>query len=69
MIIGVSFTSLQIDLRILRAVAVEYSEDVDAAVEFILSDVLPIITEPAEASNPYISLDAEQSLNGRCFFM
>nr|XP_018684268.1 PREDICTED: uncharacterized protein LOC103992430 [Musa acuminata subsp. malaccensis] len=53
----------QIDLRILRAVAVEYSEDVDAAVEFILSDVLPIITEPAEASNPYISLDAEQSLN------
>ncbi|CAL9150551.1 uncharacterized protein LOC135617678 isoform X1 [Musa acuminata AAA Group] len=54
----------QIDLRILRAVAVEHSEDVDAAVEFILSDVLPIITEPAEASNPYISLDAEQSLNG-----
>ncbi|THU59844.1 hypothetical protein C4D60_Mb07t06310 [Musa balbisiana] len=53
----------QIDLRILRAVAVEYSEDVDAAVEFILSDVLPIITGPAEASNPYISLDAEQSLN------
>ncbi|CAL9197352.1 unnamed protein product [Musa hybrid cultivar] len=53
----------QIDLRILRAVAVEHSEDVDAAVEFILSDVLPIITEPAEASNPYISLDAEQSLN------
>ncbi|RWW58616.1 hypothetical protein BHE74_00034494, partial [Ensete ventricosum] len=52
----------QIDLRILRAVAVEYSEDVDAAIEFILSDVLPIITEPAEASNPYISLDAEQSL-------
>ncbi|CAL9127626.1 unnamed protein product [Musa textilis] len=53
----------QIDLRILRAVAFEYSEDVDTAVEFILSDVLPIITEPAETSNPYISLDAEQSLN------
>ncbi|CAL9128589.1 unnamed protein product [Musa acuminata var. zebrina] len=53
----------QIDLRILRAVAIEYSDDVDTAVEFILSDVLPIITEPAETSNPYISLDAEQSLN------
>lgn len=53
----------QIDLRILRAVAIEYSDDVDTAVEFILSDVLPIITDPAETSNPYISLDAEQSLN------
>ncbi|URE14906.1 hypothetical protein MUK42_12251 [Musa troglodytarum] len=54
---------MQIDLRILWAVAVEYSDDVDIAIEFILSDVLPIITGPAEASNPYISLDAGQSLN------
>ncbi|XP_008776441.1 uncharacterized protein LOC103696548 [Phoenix dactylifera] len=31
----------QVDLRILKAVAIEHPEDVDAAVEFILSDVLP----------------------------
>lgn len=31
----------QVDLRLLKAVAMEHSEDVDAAVEFILSDVLP----------------------------
>ncbi|XP_010942483.1 uncharacterized protein [Elaeis guineensis] len=31
----------QVDLRILKAVAIEHSVDVDAAVEFILSDVLP----------------------------
>ncbi|XP_010938758.1 uncharacterized protein [Elaeis guineensis] len=31
----------QIDPRILKAAAIEHAEDVDAAVEFILSDVLP----------------------------
>ncbi|KAG1331772.1 hypothetical protein COCNU_02G017400 [Cocos nucifera] len=31
----------EVDLRLLKAVAMEHSEDVDAAVEFILSDVLP----------------------------
>ncbi|XP_026664636.2 uncharacterized protein LOC103718060 isoform X2 [Phoenix dactylifera] len=31
----------QIDLRILKAAAIEHAEDVDAAVEFILTDVLP----------------------------
>ncbi|WOK96824.1 hypothetical protein Cni_G05532 [Canna indica] len=51
----------QIDLRILRAVAVEFSKDADAAVEFVLSDVLPIINEPAEASyNPNVDFDAGQ---------
>ncbi|WOK96825.1 hypothetical protein Cni_G05533 [Canna indica] len=52
----------QIDLRILRTVAVEYPSDVDTAVEFILSDVLPIINEPVETSYTHIVLDAERSL-------
>ncbi|CAO2203583.1 unnamed protein product [Urochloa humidicola] len=39
----------QIDLRILKAVASQYSSDVDAAVEFVLSDVLPAVSEPTEA--------------------
>lgn len=39
----------QIDLRILKAVASEYSSDVDAAGEFVLSDVLPAVSEPTEA--------------------
>lgn len=39
----------QVDLRILKAVASQYSSDVDAAVEFVLSDVLPAVTEPTEA--------------------
>lgn len=38
----------QVDLRILKAVASQYSSDVDAAVEFVLSDVLPAVSEPTE---------------------
>ncbi|OEL25005.1 hypothetical protein BAE44_0013975, partial [Dichanthelium oligosanthes] len=33
----------------LKAVASQYSSDVDAAVEFVLSDVLPAVSEPTEA--------------------
>ncbi|KAG1365440.1 hypothetical protein COCNU_12G004400 [Cocos nucifera] len=53
----------QIDLRILKAVAIEHSNDVDAAVEFVLSEVLPCISESRETSytleNAY---DTEHSL-------
>ena len=31
----------QIDLRVLKAVAIEHSKDADAAIEFILSEVMP----------------------------
>ncbi|KAM0857134.1 hypothetical protein ACQ4PT_048669 [Festuca glaucescens] len=36
----------QVDLRILKAVASQYSSDVDAAVGFVFSDVLPAVSEP-----------------------
>ena len=39
---------LQVDLRILKAVASQYSSDVDAAVGFVFSDVLPAVSEPTE---------------------
>lgn len=38
----------QVDLRILKAVASQYSSDVDAAVGFVFSDVLPAVSEPTE---------------------
>uniref|UniRef100_A0A8I6WHP8 CUE domain-containing protein n=2 Tax=Hordeum vulgare subsp. vulgare TaxID=112509 RepID=A0A8I6WHP8_HORVV len=38
----------QVDLRILKAVASQYSSDVDAAVGFVLSDVIPAVSEPTE---------------------
>ncbi|XP_037486989.1 uncharacterized protein LOC119365453 isoform X3 [Triticum dicoccoides] len=37
-----------VDLRILKAVASQYSSDVDAAVGFVLSDVIPAVSEPTE---------------------
>ncbi|XP_010931961.1 uncharacterized protein [Elaeis guineensis] len=53
----------QVDLRILKAVAIEHSKDVDAAVEFVLSEVLPCISESRDTSytldNAY---DMEHSL-------
>ncbi|XP_042400711.1 uncharacterized protein LOC121990681 [Zingiber officinale] len=54
----------QIDLRILRAVAVEFFQDVDGAVEFVLTDVLPIIDEPTEPPyDPCIAFDVLQPPN------
>ncbi|CAL9145164.1 unnamed protein product [Musa hybrid cultivar] len=49
------FTSLkklfpQVDLRILKAAAIEHANDVDSAAEFILLDVLPSIVGSCEAS-------------------
>ncbi|XP_020269288.1 uncharacterized protein LOC109844595 [Asparagus officinalis] len=38
----------QVDLRILKAVAIEHPKDVDAAVEFVLSEVLPSLNEQTE---------------------
>ncbi|VAH51283.1 unnamed protein product [Triticum turgidum subsp. durum] len=38
----------KVDLRILKAVASQYSSDVDAAVGFVLSDVIPAVSEPTE---------------------
>lgn len=36
---------VQVDPRILRAAAIEHSKDADAAVEFVLSDVLPFLSQ------------------------
>ncbi|KAM0954221.1 putative ubiquitin system component CUE [Dioscorea sansibarensis] len=36
----------QVDLRILKAISIEHARDVDAAVEFIVSDVLPRFSGP-----------------------
>ncbi|XP_073114184.1 uncharacterized protein [Elaeis guineensis] len=53
----------QIDLRILKAVAIEHPRDVDAAVEFVLSEVLPCISETKETSYTLNNThDAEHSL-------
>ncbi|XP_078148438.1 uncharacterized protein LOC144543851 isoform X3 [Carex rostrata] len=44
----------QVDLRILKAVASKYSSDINSAVEFVLSDVLPVVSEskPTETYYP-----------------
>jgi len=44
----------QVDLRILKAVASKYSSDINSAVEFVLSDVLPAVGEskPTETYYP-----------------
>ncbi|KAJ3703861.1 hypothetical protein LUZ61_007566 [Rhynchospora tenuis] len=45
----------QVDLRILKAVASKYSSDVNSAVEFVLSDVLPAVSE-SEPTEKYYPL-------------
>ncbi|KAJ6794873.1 laminin subunit beta-1-like [Iris pallida] len=49
----------QVDLRILKAVALEHPKDADAAAEFILSEILPSTRAPTEAS--YTVDDAEET--------
>lgn len=49
----------QVDLRILKAVAIEHPKDADAAAEFILSEILPSLSAPAEAS--YAVGDAKET--------
>lgn len=51
------------DKRILKAVAIENSKDVDAAAETILSEILPYLsqkpttTSPLQKQTPIIQLD------------
>lgn len=47
---------LQIDARLLKAVAIEHSKDADAAVETIVTEVLPFITEKAKASHSNVPI-------------
>lgn len=42
---------LQVDLRILKAVAIEHPSDVDAAAESIIVEILPSIASFHEASS------------------
>ncbi|XP_011082547.2 uncharacterized protein LOC105165281 [Sesamum indicum] len=42
----------QIDARVLRAVAIEHSKDVDAAVEAVLLEIIPYFTERSGPSAP-----------------
>ncbi|GLT76670.1 hypothetical protein SLA2020_483170 [Shorea laevis] len=56
----------QVDQRILKAVAIENSRDVDAAAETVLSDILPHLsknstTSPVQEPSPIIQLDDEVS--------
>ncbi|XP_077219445.1 uncharacterized protein LOC143853528 isoform X2 [Tasmannia lanceolata] len=41
----------QVDVRVLRAVAIEHSKDVNAAVEFILFEILPTMCTPQDAKH------------------
>ncbi|KAJ4766448.1 ELKS/Rab6-interacting/CAST family protein [Rhynchospora pubera] len=43
----------QVDLRILKAVASKYSSDINSAVEFVLSDVLPAVSESKPTEKYY----------------
>lgn len=47
---GISDRLVQVDARLLKAVAIEHSQDADAAVEFVLSDVLPFMSQQPESS-------------------
>ncbi|TVU20734.1 hypothetical protein EJB05_30329 [Eragrostis curvula] len=57
----------QVDLRILKAVASQYSSDVDAAVEFVLSDVIPAVSEPTEAHYTLQDIDHTDSWSNGTF--
>ncbi|KAK9137178.1 hypothetical protein Sjap_007772 [Stephania japonica] len=53
----------QVDARILKAVAIEHSKDADAAVEFILSEVLASSSTAMGAPRGYPDHDCQQFLN------
>ncbi|CAA0815525.1 Unknown protein [Striga hermonthica] len=42
----------QIDARVLRAVAIEHSKDVDAAAEAVLMEIIPFLTERSRSTTP-----------------
>lgn len=50
----------QVDLRILKAVASQYSSNVDAAIGFVLSDVLPAVSEPTETHYALQDIDYDE---------
>ncbi|KAJ3669254.1 hypothetical protein LUZ60_011204 [Juncus effusus] len=54
----------QVDPRILKEVAIKYSSDADTAVEFVLSDVLPVITEN-EPTEKYFPLSPDYGFKGK----
>lgn len=55
---------MQVDIRILKAVAIEHSKDVDAAVESILSEVLPTTSSSHE-----VFLTSDDKHGGKCFML
>lgn len=56
---------LQIDARILKAVAIEHSKDVDEAVNDILTEVLPLLTgESVTPANTTGNQNSEGLSNG-----
>ncbi|XP_058077797.1 uncharacterized protein LOC131226115 isoform X2 [Magnolia sinica] len=54
----------QVDVRILKAVAIEHSKDVDAAVESVLLEVLPTICSPQEDLTHDYQQDKHPSVGG-----
>ncbi|KAM0931697.1 hypothetical protein ACQ4PT_000161 [Festuca glaucescens] len=56
----------QVDLRILKAVASQYSSDVDAAVGFVYSDVLPAVSEPTETHYALEDIDYAEHAHTDC---
>lgn len=60
----------QVDSRVLRAVAIEHCKDPDAAVEVVLTEVIPFLTErskPLPASSPKNGALAQSSFGKACF--
>jgi hypothetical protein len=57
---------LQVDHRILKAVASQYSSDVDAAVGFVFSDVLPAVSEPTETHYTLQDIDYDKHDHTDC---
>lgn len=53
----------QVDLRILRAISIEHEEDINEAIEFILSEVLPATTTPDLSCILHEIVDPEQELS------
>ena len=57
---------VQVDVRILKAVAIEHSKDADVAVEVVLSEIIPSLSRqsavpspPCEDTTPSLPSDGE----------
>lgn len=56
---------LQIDSRVLRAVAIEHSKDADAAVEAVLVEIIPFFSERSRPGTPpIVSISEGKSYEG-----